>query len=765
MTKNLVMLSGASALAISVLMVEPAFAQEAPQAAEAPVNGEIIVTATRRAESAQKVPISMTVLDPAALARISSPTDLGKSVPNIQLEQTSGMSFQRIGIRGIAQSDFNANATTSNMIYLDELPLNAPIAQGVAIWDLARAEVLRGPQGTQFGRNATGGAIRYIVRKPGDRWEGEASATVGRFGKNEFRGAIGGPLGEKAGIRLSFLSNNTDGWAYNVLRTTRDGKEHYYGVRGVLVAEPLEAVTVELRAQYFKGGVDPVMVKSTPGLASIDGLLPAADLAALQRSYGMTGIAAQSNFYKIENDMQGLEDVEHIPISLNIDVDLGGAKLTSTTGYLSVNQRFALDDDGSPAPILNEYDFHKDKQWTQELRLASTTDGPLQWIVGGFYMHEKIDATLYFQGTEFLINFFGFDVPNGLYTRGSKTTTESYAGFGTLTYQLNDKLKLSAGGRLTHESKEITYAFRGRHQFATSSPRTSNEVFDFIKAVNTGNLGPRFSFAGDPVTGKESWNNFSWNLALNYQASNQVLLYGLVSRGFKGGSFQPNANLPSQVVDASGKVISVKPETITNFEAGIKADVIPGKLRVNASGFYYDYSNYQTNQFIAAIAGQLLSSLPKARVVGAELEIRAEPVRGLVFAGGLGITDAKITKSLDPALEGNKLPLAEDFNANGSISYRFETPIGSFIPEGSFKYRGKYFTNKDNDRQLGNFATFDAQIGYESPGKGIYGSVWVRNLTDERRPIAVDDAFEFFGGDFAYISPPKMWGVTIGARY
>ena len=152
MKKNLLMLSGASALALSALIVAPASEQEATQEAEDATNGEIIVTATRRAESAQKVPISMTVLDPATLQRLASPTELGKLVPNIQLEQTSGISFQRIGIRGIAQSDFNANATTSNMIYLDELPLNAPIAQGVALWDLERAEVLRGPQGPQFGR-------------------------------------------------------------------------------------------------------------------------------------------------------------------------------------------------------------------------------------------------------------------------------------------------------------------------------------------------------------------------------------------------------------------------------------------------------------------------------------------------------------------------------------------------------------------------------------------------------------------------------------
>lgn len=225
------LLFSASFLAAVSAGAECASAQVAVQSTSPPVEDEIIaedeilVTATRRSESMQRVPISMTVVDPAVIGRMSSPSELGKMVPNVQLEQTSGVSFQRVGIRGIASSDFNPNATTSNMIYLDEIPLNAPVAQGVVMWDLGRVEVLRGPQGTLFGRNATGGAIRYIARTPDDTWSGEGSATLGRFDAREFRGALGGPIGDRAGIRLSFISRNTDGWAYDIARNEREGKE------------------------------------------------------------------------------------------------------------------------------------------------------------------------------------------------------------------------------------------------------------------------------------------------------------------------------------------------------------------------------------------------------------------------------------------------------------------------------------------------------------------------------------------------------------
>lgn len=757
--------SSTSLLAIALLQPTPALAQSDSAATASDTSGDIVVTANRREESAQKVSISMTVFDAAALSTMQTINDLSKVVPNVQLEQTSGMSFQRVGIRGIAQSDFNANATTSNMVYLDDVPMNAPIAQGVAMWDLERAEVLRGPQGTLFGRNATGGAIRYIARMPGDQWGGEGSVTLGRFNKQEARAAIGGPIASGIGLRLSYVGTKSDGSYYNAITRQRDGREHYYGVRGVLVLEPSDTITAVLRAQYFKGGSDPIMVKSTPGLASQEGFLPAAQLAALQASYGATGIAPASDFSQIENDMPGREEVEHLPLSLTIDVDLGGATLTSNTGYLYVKQRFQLDVDGSPAPILNEYDKHKDRQWTQEIRLTSAGSGPLQWIVGGFYMHEKIDADLNFQASEWLRNS-GFDAfDTVLYRRGSQTTTESYAGFVNATYQFTDQLKLTAGLRYTHEAKEITYRFRSRWNFPSTAAGTIFEALDFIKAVDSGNLGTLITAEQAPLIFDDSWNNLSFKAALDYQINPSTLVYGLISRGFKGGSFQPNANLQSQVLDANGDPISVKPETVTDYEIGIKADIVPRALRVNASAYYYDYRNYQTNQFIAAIVGQQLSSLPKARVIGAELEVRAEPVDNLVLNFGMGITDSKIVNSLDPSLVGNDLPLAEKFNANGAVSYALETPIGKITPEVGFKYRGRYYTNKENDTPLGKYAIYNARIAYESPGGGIFGSLWANNFTNVRRPIAVDDSFEYFGGNFAYISPRATYGITIGARY
>ena len=230
---------------------------------------EIVVTAQRRNESAQKVPISMTVLDAGQLSKLQTAADIGKLVPNVQVEMTTGIANTRVGIRGIAQADFNANSTTTNMVYLDDLPMNAAISQGVPIWDLGRAEVLRGPQGTLFGRNATGGAIRYIAAMPTKELEGYADVTLGRFSQREVHAALSGPLSDTVRARVSYVGLDRGGDVYNVTLNERQGKQNYFGVRGILEWQPSEAFSAGLRAQYFKSDFETPFWKTTPGRSAL----------------------------------------------------------------------------------------------------------------------------------------------------------------------------------------------------------------------------------------------------------------------------------------------------------------------------------------------------------------------------------------------------------------------------------------------------------------------------------------------------------------
>ena len=766
-----------ASVALLALIATPgiALAQDAKTSDADNQLSDIVVTAQRRTEASQSVPISMTVLNTASLSKLQNSNDLGNVVPNVQIEQTSGMGVPRIGIRGIAQNDGNASATTSNMVYIDDVPLNATVAQGVLIWDLERAEVLRGPQGTLFGRNATGGAIRYITKMPGKEWSGYGDVTLGRFGQNEVHAAVGGPVTDTLGVRLSYVGNHTDGDVYNVTLNQKQNKKSYYGVRGILDWKPNDMLSVVLRGQYFKSDIQPMVWKSTPGPVTGDAFGPLPDgrtVAQLMASYGYQNLGPATKYTQIQSDITPFEHLQHIPVSANIDLDLGAATLTSVTGYVHIRHRFAIDNDSSPLPILNEYDKSRDRQFTQEIRLASNNDGAFKWIVGGFYMRETINYDVYFDATEWRGNVFFPSARTVLYTRGIDARTESWAGFAHSTYDLTSDLTLTAAARYTWEKKDPHYRFRRQYEFATTVPRTSFQFPDFLKAVDSGNLGTLLAVAS-PATAdtSKSWTNLSWKLSLDYKPSNHLLVYGLISRGFKGGAFAPVSNDRSLIVDANGAIISVPPETVTDFEAGFKADVIPGRLRINGSAYYYDYKNYQTNQFVAAVQAQVLSSLPKGRLFGAELEVQAIPFDGLHVDIGAGFANTKITKVNDPsdpgnaALLGNKFPLAESVNANVSVRYDIKTDIGTFSPEISGKYHGKYYTLKENDVQLGDYATLDARIGYESVNGTFYGGLWIKNLTNKRVPITIDDSSEFFGGNIAAVNARKTFGATLGARF
>jgi len=760
-----------SACIMAFTTTSHANAQEAgnpgPESATDKTGGltEILVTAQRREESAQKVPISMTVLGTEAMATMQTINDLGAKIPNVQIDEAQGV--PRLSVRGIAQSDFNPNATTSNMVYLDDVPLNAALAQSALTWDLERAEVLRGPQGTLFGRNATGGAIRFISAMPTKSWKGYAEVSLGRFNQNIVNGAISGPLTDTLGVRIAYTGQRSDGDVYSTVFREKFGND-YYGIRGILEWNPSDRIHTVLRAQYFDRNAPVISWKSTPGLATKQGFGPLLDgrsVAQLQADYGFQNLGASTNFRVSEDDIRPDGNLKHLPISLTTDIDLGPATLTSATGYLKAKQAYMTDGDASQAPILDAYYITDVRQWTQELRLASNDTGPFKWILGGFYMNEKIKSRLSWDATEWLGETLYPNAKTVLYTRGQRQETESYAVFAHTTYQITPELMLTAAARYTWESKDIFYIFRSRWDFPTSVPRTSFEAADFKRAVETQNLGTLLQAAQPSLSGKESWKNLSWKIALDYQVRPGTMIYALASRGFKGGSFKPTANVRSEVLNADGSILSVRPETVTDYEIGAKSNLIPGRLRVNASAYLYDFRDYQTNQLVPNSGLQLLSNLPKARMLGAELEIEAVPLDNLRLNLGAGVADTKILRSTDPALIGNKLPLAENFNLNASVRYDLETRLGTFAPEVSVKYRGHYYTSKENVIRLGGFATADARLSYTSPGQTIYGSLWIKNLTDKRAVLVVDDPSEFWGSNVAYVNAPRTYGVTLGARF
>jgi iron complex outermembrane receptor protein len=765
---------------LAITLATAAEAQDSPgarrQSADADTSGvaDIVVTANRREERSQKVPISMTVLDSKTIQQnLRTSGEVAQLVPNIQLSAPIGFGSPRTSIRGVAQSDFNPNSTTSNMLYFDDIPLDAPISQGAPIWDLERVEVLRGPQGTLFGRNATGGAIRYISAMPKETPEGYAEFTAGPDNLIESRGAYGGPLTDTVKTRVSFVARDFGGDIKNVVLRTRQGKQRYLGLRGIVEWEPTDRFTAVLRGQHVVADNEVLSFKVTPGVTSspfnFGPLVHYPSLAALQQAYGFQNLGYASNYKISESQVPPNEHLEHTVGSLNMDYDLGFATLTSVTGYLNVHQRFIYDDDATAAPILEEYNLNSARQFSQEVRLTSPTDGRFDWIAGAFYLTERIKSQNNFDATLWQAETLGgpFEGAStvGL-NRGSNTKLDTYALFLNTNYEITPELKLTVSGRYTHERRRVDYTFLSVFEFPTAQPGTSAQIYDFIKAIETGNRG-NILYAESPLNGRvaESWNNFSWKVGLDYQISPLAMVYGLVSRGFKGGNFPLAPASATELTDPSGNIISVDPETVTAYELGLKSDLVPGRVRFNVSAYYYDYKNYQTNQLDPAAAIQILSNLPKAEIYGVEAELNVVPVDHLTINLGGGLTHSEIKKALDPSLVGKRLPLSEDFNWNALARYDLITPVGTFSPQVSAKHFGSYYSTKENDFKLGNYTLVSARIGYESTNGKFYGALWATNLFDKVVPIAVDDPSEFFGSTLSNVNERRRYGVTAGIRF
>jgi iron complex outermembrane receptor protein len=775
MSRAFMMCSSSVGAAIALLATPVgARAADAPaKEGQAVAVEEVIVTAQRRAENLQKVPISITAIGAERARALQTSGDLGQFVPNLQVEQTSGFGLNRTGIRGIAQGDFNGGSTTSNMVYLDDQPMNAIYAQGVPLWDIARVEVLRGPQGTLFGRNATGGAIRYISQTPGATEDGYAEATYGNSNEREFRAAVGGPVADAIRARVSVISHRRDGDVYNVILDRKENAEDYYGGRLVIQWDVTDSFKAMLKAQYFDSNVGTVGWKSTPGLATNDALGTTLNgfhnIGEVQASYGFKNLGPSSNYKLIESDGDNTEHLRHIPVELNLDWDLGFATLTSVSGFLDVKMLGQYDSDSSPAPIVNVYEQFKLRQLSQELRLTSNGDGPFKWIAGAFYMSESNSDRLSADATGRWKNS-AFPKANAVfYQRQMVQKLETYAPFLHTTYQVTPKLMLTAAARYTYEKKDAVYIFRSIYDFPTTVGATSFEYTDFKKAVESGSYGALLRQASPAWDrGSDHFGELTWKLAADYQITDRIMAYALVTRGFKGGSFKPTANNRSDLGDPSLPIKAIRPEIVVDYEAGAKSTFWDGRARVNGAVYYYDYTDYQTNQLVGG--EQTFTNLPEAKLYGAELELDLVPAEHLNVSLGLGYTHSKITKVLDPAnpdnaaLIGNKLPLAEDFNANGVISYDLVTSLGKFTPELSFKHYGKFYIDKENSRAIGNFTIYNAQIGYESPNAKYYGSLWIKNIADTVRPITVDDFSESFGSDQTYVNQRRRFGVTVGAR-
>ncbi len=640
---------------------QAAWAADAPSDTTSGVLGDIVVTAQKRKENAQRIPTPISSLGAAELnsLNISSAADITTRIPNLRFQSLSANTVN-YNIRGVSQNDYADHLEPPVALYQDEAYL-ATVSQGsLPMFDIQRVEVLRGPQGTLFGRNSTGGAIRFISAEPTKEVAGFLKATVGQDDWYRVEGAVSGPLSDTVQIRVAGVGHHRGGYLENSATTPslvspsgitipndRDlGGEGYAAGRVTLAWQPSETIDVSLQGRYWKNfdsttGGAYVYAATMPGAHGLGEYVgPGDDPYGTGPGCGL----AMTNCYQQPSVRNGTENTsgyfkrEAFGGTLKLDFDLGAATLTSVTDAQHLTKSYFEDADGSPYFLLTDHHTSKLSQFSQEIRATGKTDR-FDWTVGAQY--------LYFI-THNLTEYAMFDA-SYISTNRTRVTTSSQAVFGQIDYHIVPSLTATLGARYTHDRKTARY-----------------EIFD--------NLGSLYDLSSAPRDLSHlSFDDISGKAALSWQASNDLMLYASYNRGIKSGGFAFSGFLP---VDPA--TIPHDKEVMHAFEIGEKLTFLNGAARLNASAFYYDYKNYQAYVFLPITGGGFAQTIRNldAKVKGFEAEFTVKPLDGLTLSLSGSYLHTRVYDVVlpDGTAVNRRLPQAPRFSGNASL--RYERPVG-----------------------------------------------------------------------------------------
>ena len=553
------------AIAASFPVSAPAQEQKSAAAAQEGI-GDIVVTAQRREQNLQDVPVAVTAFSGETIADlgIRSSADIASVVPNLAIGLPGGEGNQPlIYIRGVGLADFNSNNAGPNGVYVDEVYISSPGAQTFQLFDLDRVEVLKGPQGTLYGRNATGGAINFITAKPSRDFQARASLSYGSFDTITGEAAIGGPIGDGVRFRLAGTGTHSDGYVRNLLTGRRENGQGSFALRGQLafdVADNFDALLgvhggrVDTRSPQFRslGLLDPATGFSTPC---------ALDAIRANQCGNALGYVSPRRFHDGDYNKSEHLEVGNWGGAAHLNWRIGGVTLTSISAYDDVDKTHREDSDASPASLL-EVDYHvRSKTFTQELRLSGSGGG-VTWVAGGYYLHETLrqnQTVDLFRELRFLVPDGGADTA-GAATGGApvlfartinRQTTEAAALFGQVEVALTPALRATLGGRYNHERKRFI--------------ATSQFEEDFIDGFAIpGGVLPLYVFDN-----RKTYDNVSFKIGLDYDIADDVMAYASISTGFKSGGFN-GGFLSFDPAEAAVQAGPFEEETLTAYEIGLK---------------------------------------------------------------------------------------------------------------------------------------------------------------------------------------------------
>ena len=700
---------------------------------------EIVVTAQRREQSLQEVPISVTAFTARDIENRAATnlTELAATTPNVSFN--SSVTGQNIRIRGVGAGDTTLIFDPGVGVYVDGLYLPRMSGLNLDLVGIERVEVLRGPQGTLFGRNTIGGAINITTSRPSEEFAGKAEITTGSYNRLDALLSVEGPIvdGVLAG-RLSGVMRSRDG--YGERREFATGKKldeadnrDRYAIRGSLEWTPTEDVDVLLNADY----------------GSIDEKGP---LLHIQKTFQTQLVRTSNLFTNPDYNDQFVARDKHVNYatgpngseadawgtSLNVDWQLGATKFRSITAYYDQSSMSAHDLDGSPLNLFEQPRVSEDvTYYSQEFQLGGVALGErLNWLTGAYYGNEEghLDGNSYIFQTLYL-SPFKVDASQKL---DIWTDNWNAALFGQGSYDLTDQLSVTLGARYSYDSKQAA------HERAS---------------MNTGKITLPFAEMDD------TWSAWSGRFGFEYQFTTDVMAYVSAARGFKSGGINGAATTPSAF-------LPFDPEYLWTYEAGVRSESFDRRLRVNASLFYSDYSDMQFRVFQQLAGGglvQVVDNVGAARINGFELEVQAAPIENLMLSAGVGYLDGEYTEAapLSPITLDDELVDTPKWTMTAAGDYTHALPGGSqVVLHADYTYRTeqqRLLTNSPYGVQRA-YDWLNARVAFVTAGGRWEAAVFGTNLTNDTVltwAYDISTAMNIFG-EYA---EPRMWGASLKYRF
>lgn len=751
--------------------------QSAAPAASTYDAGDIIVTAQKREQSINAVGLTVTAITGDALSnkQINNVADLAQTIPGLSFTQ-SATNTPVYTLRGVGFYETTLSAYPDVSVYVDEIALPLPVLTTNSGFDLERVEVLKGPQGTLFGNNATGGAINYIAAKPTDDLEAGMTAGYGRF--NTFTGDayISGPLTDTLKARISGKVVHSDDWQRGYTNGNTTGATRTYAGRFLLDWNPIKAVRFELNLNAWQDDSDPQAeqyIQYRPNVPT-----PAGTVLAIQSYPYAPQDPRAADFGPLKPF--GRRSFKQAALRGDIDIT-SGITLTSLTSYIDYKRNTAFDGDGV---TLSDFDvtsaIGRVKSFSQELRLAHST-GAFRWVAGGNYSRDEAGENLLLHYSDSTVANNGSGL-TGLSGYRDNQIMKNYAGFGGAELDVG-RLTFKGSARYTQADRNFEgcgydvpgggtaqlFSFLQNAVFRAAAGQSPGPAIASGACFTINNAGSSPSNLAGLVTGQLNEHNTSFRGGIDWKPVHGVLLYANVTKGYKAGSF------PSVAAATSIQFAPVVQESVLSYEAGYKATLLGGMLQANGAAFYYDYKNKQIRSaLLDQIFGVLpvLVNVPKSAVKGFELEFVAHPARGFNAYANFLYLDAKINQFTGYGGDGvfanynnTSLPFAPKYQVATGFEYKWDIRGGLrpfFGSDLNYRSDTSAIIGPNTAYKIREYGLLDVHAGIETADGRWRFQVWGKNVTNSYYWTSVVNYYDTVA---RYAGRPAEYGLSLGFKF